>query len=428
MMARLFGIAVVAWLAFDVTLARGSDPYQATVVGKGVSVRSGPGLKYYATDFLEPGSTVDIYDDRGEWLAIRPPQGSFSWVPARHVTITENPRIGTVNNVDVPCRVGTRYSHAHDVEFVRLKKGENVGLVDRDELVEQDGTTEIWYKIEPPAGEFRWLPRAAVQSATENSSASDPTDASNWMIVDEQPASTEEPTLGSIAKQISAALHEATGDDAQEEESNASAAVPTAGAAVMPSIPGTSIRPEVLENELLTLEWKLTETVALGPTDWELAPLRARVQTIIDLSPNADIRGQASHTLAKIAQFEDLQRRHLQLAAAQAENVASRPPSIADLLGGTVTAAGLSASGGTRADYAGTGWLMPLVTRRDGMPRYALTDKDGNIVQFITPAPGINLNPYTRKRIGVYGQRGFIPDLNKPHLMAERIVSLDRVR
>jgi hypothetical protein len=57
-----------------------------------------------------------------------------------------------------------------------------------------------------------------------------------------------------------------------------------------------------------------------------------------------------------------------------------------------------------------------------------LLDKDGNILQFVSPAPGLNLNRYLRKEIGVFGQKDQPPTLDKPHLTAHRIVELDRHR
>ena len=71
---------------------------------------------------------------------------------------------------------------------------------------------------------------------------------------------------------------------------------------------------------------------------------------------------------------------------------------------------------------------MPVVTNRAGMPRYALTDDNGNVMQFISPQPGLNLSSYVRKRIGVFGQRSYLANVEKPHLTAERIVSMRQIR
>jgi hypothetical protein len=45
-------------------------------------------------------------------------------------------------------------------------------------------------------------------------------------------------------------------------------------------------------------------------------------------------------------------------------------------------------------------------------------------VAFVTPGPGINLRRYENKPVGIYGKRGMIEALKKPHLVAERVIEL----
>ena len=53
---------------------------------------------------------------------------------------------------DVAARVGSRLSAQRDVVQVRMKQGERVAILGRDE---REGG--LWYKVAPPAGEFRWI-------------------------------------------------------------------------------------------------------------------------------------------------------------------------------------------------------------------------------------------------------------------------------
>ena len=158
----------------------------------------------------------------------------------------------------------------------------------------------------------------------------------------------------------------------------------------------------------------------------------ARSQAVIDLSSTDDVRSHTQQLLARIAQFEDLQRRHESLAHAAAKDTFGADADISNLaLGGLMSAEGQgnsSVPASTSGYYDGTGWLMPVVTRRAGIPRYALTDQNGNILQFVTPKPGLNLRNFERKRIGIMGQKGYMPEFGKAHLTAERIITLDRVR
>lgn len=71
---------------------------------------------------------------------------------------------------------------------------------------------------------------------------------------------------------------------------------------------------------------------------------------------------------------------------------------------------------------------MPVVTGKKGVPQYVLTDDNGRVLQFVTPQPGVKLNSYVRQKIGVFGQKTFLPAYERPHLVAERIITLNRVR
>src|SRR5664279_1510721 len=65
-------------------------PYKASAVADDVFVRSGPGQSYYATDKLKRGQEVEVYrHDPGGWCAIRPVDGSFTWVSGRYLRPTE---------------------------------------------------------------------------------------------------------------------------------------------------------------------------------------------------------------------------------------------------------------------------------------------------------------------------------------------------
>jgi hypothetical protein len=78
--------------------------------------------------------------------------------------------------------------------------------------------------------------------------------------------------------------------------------------------------------------------------------------------------------------------------------------------------------------FDGRGWLVPAYSSQRIAPPYALLDGEGRILTFLSPAPGLNLNRYLRKEIGVFGQRSPGDYLEKPHLTASRVVDLERHR
>ena len=105
-------------------------PYKATVAVDDVYVRSGPGQNYYPTDKLKRGQEVEVYrHDPGGWCAIRPVEGSFTWVSGRFLKPTGD-HLAVVTEEGVSARVGSRFSDIRDVVQVRLHKGEVVEILE----------------------------------------------------------------------------------------------------------------------------------------------------------------------------------------------------------------------------------------------------------------------------------------------------------
>ena len=130
-------------------------PYKTCVAADEVYVRSGPGQNYYPTDKLRRGQEVEVYrHDPGGWCAIRPVDGSFSWVSGRFLKPTDH-NLAVVTEEGVSARVGSRFSDIREVVQVRLRKGEVVEIL---EGPPQGGRgSQGWFKIAPPSGEFRWV-------------------------------------------------------------------------------------------------------------------------------------------------------------------------------------------------------------------------------------------------------------------------------
>ena len=84
---------LLCWHVLLISAARGdvTFPYKATVASEDVYVRSGPGQNYYPTEKLKRGQQVEVYrHDPGGWCAIRPVEGSFTWVSGRFLKPTGN--------------------------------------------------------------------------------------------------------------------------------------------------------------------------------------------------------------------------------------------------------------------------------------------------------------------------------------------------
>jgi SH3-like domain-containing protein len=135
-----------------------SFPYQARIAVPGAPIRSGPGDAFYITDTVAEGQTVEVYRHRHNgWCAIRPTEESFSWVYGPHLRLLGD-SLAEIDKEDVASRIGSRLSSQRNAVQVRLKKGEVVQI-----LGEADDGGQKWYKIAPPAGEFRWIHSSCIR-------------------------------------------------------------------------------------------------------------------------------------------------------------------------------------------------------------------------------------------------------------------------
>ncbi|MGQ9604598.1 MAG: SH3 domain-containing protein [Thermogutta sp.] len=136
-------------------------PYKAYVVSNQARVRGGPGQAYPVTGYLAFGSEVDVYrDDPGGWCAIRPPEGSYSWVLADAAQLLPN-GLAKVVRPGVPSYVGGAEVPDRSLSHVTLQEGELLEVLDvrRNEGDSPGGVSaaQTWLKIRPPSGEFRWI-------------------------------------------------------------------------------------------------------------------------------------------------------------------------------------------------------------------------------------------------------------------------------
>src|SRR5205085_1868707 len=81
-----------------------------------------------------------------------------------------------------------------------------------------------------------------------------------------------------------------------------------------------------------------------------------------------------------------------------------------------------TASGGT---YDAVGILRPVVSRRPGAPQFALVDERGKVLSFVTSTPDLNLQPYLGHRVGVVGNRGYMPEFQRVNVTAARVTPLN---
>jgi hypothetical protein len=388
-LGSVLGGILLTCLAASVSAA-GDFPYKAYVVADDVHVRSGPGDNYYPTARLRRGDMVEVYrHDPGGWYAVRPPEGSFSWVSSRHLQPRDD-GIAVVAGDRVVARVGSTLGNQRDVIQVRLDRGEEVELLESKRLA-ADGQTERWYKIAPPAGEFRWIFGKYVQRPGQEAK---PPEAEEFAPIDASSGLSRSfdrtgGRQGAVARGGSSARRAPTGRGGVDAEID---------------------RIDLLLGALVAKEARL----------WNFEELGVRARAARDRATTTAQRQRAESILDRIARFEDIQRRQEAIAAVGGGgNPSARQ-----------VAAGASAPETTRyatldPRFDGSGRLAVVAQNNLGAPQYALVDSAGKVRCYVSAAPGVNLRNYVGREVGVYGQRGYLANLNTQHVMAKHVTVTD---
>jgi len=385
------------------SLVAGADenlPQIAYVSARQAAIRSGPGPTYYPTTMLARGTRVEIYrHDPGGWMAVRPPQGSFSWVRADQIQQESDTSVGTVIGDEAITRVGTDLGGEFDVEFVHLDSGEAVEVLGGELLPTGDrNENELWLKISPPAGEFRWIHHDDVAVDLESALATSSNEPEPIPTNHIAPTGASPTDARRVEFTARGSRDEGSAEPTPREE-------PTSAPLVSTEIAPSDSIPDVFAE----IDRQLSAAVAGDPSGWELQSLRNRATEVMENTADSVSRLRASDLLRRIERFMSVQQQYDAIEQPLPSNLVDNYIGIED-------------------PYDGVGYLMPTISRRDNAPRYALTDIEGRILHLVSPAPGMNLHRYLRKEVGIVGQRGYHTELHTPHLTAERVIVLDTLR
>ena len=141
-------------------------PFTARIILPNAEVRSGPGSdsKLYGTNNLKAGDVITVVQERTDgWLAIRPPEGSFSWVQSKYlqriVATQPNYLVQTNVGTKVPVYIGSAVLNTKPtLESARLTRGSQVKSLG---AAQSDGK-ENWIPIVPPENELRYIRCEAI--------------------------------------------------------------------------------------------------------------------------------------------------------------------------------------------------------------------------------------------------------------------------
>ncbi len=447
-------------------------PYTAEVSVDEVEVRCGPDWEYYPTMRLKRGTKVDVYrHDPGGWLAIRPPQGSFSWIPARQLKRDAGSRVGKLVIDGAVAWVGTIASNVPQYKWqVRLERDEMVEILGEKSLSVGPGfATETYCKITPPAGEFRWIhaENAVSPHSVAGRSAAQTTDRTD-LSAGSMTSNAARGSFATIAR-VGSAPDVANADGLNVSTTRVDNDASGKG------VSGKNAKElAALGRQVEQLKLDLTLLATRQIEQWDIESLQTRADKLAKTAKGTAWARQVRLVAYRIGEFDTLQKRHARMIENQSENVAEDPrverhgvsAAPRSLERGEVTrtswqekieqaldataedrrpggrSPGQSATGhratgeadtmvGTGIDrlvansaprFDAEGWLMPVHSTRRVAPPFALLDDDGRVICYVQPAPGLNLRRHAKKRVGLFGEKRFIADLRASLLTVSRVV------
>ena len=154
------------------------------VLGTKAIVRSGPSERYYATNELPAGSRVEVYLETTDgWSGIRPPIDSYNWVSAKNTYLLPGGKVAEVAEDDTPAWVGTDSKDVTQLMWqTALVKSQQLQILGEEYQIGADGAKQLWYRISPPQGEFRWVRSSTLTDQVPAASAVPPQNAKNTTV------------------------------------------------------------------------------------------------------------------------------------------------------------------------------------------------------------------------------------------------------
>lgn len=444
------------------------QPFEAIVQaapGEDVYARSGPGKeKFYPTLKLTNGQRVTVVrEDPGGWFMIEPPEGSFSWFPAKNAD--RNGAQGIVKENASIVRVGAFNSTQRDVEQVRLSKGDVIEILGEESLdAEKDGrqVKETWYRIKPPRGEYRWVkgsslvklnpdgtpkvlsPKKPATTPSAEKSGSDHNVAATKSLPtkgDSHTVASPVPPAPTEAPLVAHTPFRKPGDDDSYSDLGGGVGLGT----MNPAIEQATIR-----RELQAIGQKMRQIRELPESQWDMSAIESELLVLQQAANGTSLMPLVEQRLRELRVDQLIHRNAVELAmreqrspaytrllpnrpadqngaALDARNgVFATPRPLAPNPGSSNTAGGGPAGlapqpspGSSR--FQGAGIVARMRTPVPGVPKYVLIKPNGQLLCYLDSDPGMNLETYVGRQMGINGPRGYDPQLRADRLRVQQL-------
>jgi hypothetical protein len=372
--------------------------YTAMVRSPEAEVRSGPSSdpKMYATGKLRQGQEVEVVEERDQdWLAIRPPSGSFSWVQTRLLEHSKDRYWIVVT--DAPVRIGSELLNEKPTKEGRTLKPGSLVVALGKEMVADDGK---WLPIAPPPGEVRYIRADAVARA---------------------------PALAQGTPPAAAVAVPAKWDGQPDGSRGVPAAAATAPGptAPLPAAPFASADP------LWVAAQQDEQAGRYADAERKYAELGNQV-----INQNHDLAMQCYNRI----QFLREHNRTVAQAGQPNESNYRAPQD------GRIVPVPTNPNGQQAGLYVSTCppqgqtscYGQPAVVSRSSPPgrlrlaahtvdckrAYALESSQGQLLMYVTPEPGVNLEQYMDRNVELYGPLVYRMDLRAQYMLATRVTPM----
>jgi hypothetical protein len=395
-------------------------PYQARVTQPTAEVRClyGTGPDLYTTNQLRQGDVVQVVQDLGNgWLAILPPQGSFSWINSRDVThppeFVNNPDRFVVNQGTTAYVFKGSELHSGSrgtVHGAQLTSGSQVDRVHRPTVHDDDGD---WIPIEPPHTEVRYVLAESVKPAPGNI-VQNPGQAYPAVNAGQTSPSPLPPLVpGTLAPRPPLTAAQLTWQQAQQAErvGNISEAIQLySQMATQTSGPDHDLAMQGLNRAYWLREAQRNTVVQTIP------PLQTRAVPATTASQVRYGSGVAPDTTGSGVQPAPAAPGTQPFASAIQQAPVTTPTSSSASPWQPVTPDGYPSSGPGRLRRAG----RFLENRRT----YVLESSQNYPMLYVTPNTGIDLEPFVDKNVELFGPAIYRGDLRANYMTVVRVQPL----
>lgn len=262
------------------------------VLGTKAIVRSGPSDRYYATNDLPAGSRVEVYLETTDgWSGIRPPADSYNWVSAKNTYLLPGGKVAEVAEDETPAWVGSDAKNVTQLMWqTALVKSQQLQVLGEEYQIGTDGAKQLWYRISPPQGEFRWVRSSTLTDHVPASSISNPKNAKNTETNQVAQASYSTPVGSGVTQ--AAAQDLSIGDpadgqivwsDESEVVARINQEIRNEQSEIMGQLPeGTNLENSVIVDESQAVSGAIPVESAMTPQELQRAKRRQHAQHQID--------------------------------------------------------------------------------------------------------------------------------------------------